>query len=59
MEGFEADARRDGGSLLVLDTREGDAANELYRVHGYREVGRIPRYARAVSGRLEATISYI
>jgi ribosomal protein S18 acetylase RimI-like enzyme len=58
MEGIEAEARRDGRTLLMLDTREGDAANGLYHALGYREVGRVPRYARAANGRLEATVFY-
>ena len=58
MAELEAVARADGRWLLVLDTREGDPSNDLYRSLGYREVGRIPRYARSAEGRLEATVYY-
>ncbi len=42
MTGLEAEARRAGKSLLVLDTREGDPSNELYSALGYVPGGRIP-----------------
>ena len=58
MQRLETVARDDGRWLLVLDTREGDPSNELYRSLGYHEVGRIPRYARSADGRLEATVFY-
>jgi len=45
MEAIEAEARRAGFSLLTLDTRQGDAAEHLYRRLGWTEVGAIPRYA--------------
>ena len=58
MERLEAAAREDGRRLLALDTHQGDPSNERYRSPGYREVGRIPRYARSADGRLEATVYY-
>ncbi len=58
MEALEAAALRDGRWLLVLDTREGDPSNALYRSLGYVEVGRIPRYARSRDGGLAATVHY-
>jgi ribosomal protein S18 acetylase RimI-like enzyme len=58
MHHLEAAAREAGRSLLVLDTREGDVSNELYRSLGYVEVGRIPRYARSADGQLDATVIY-
>ena len=58
MERLEAVARADGRRLLVLDTRDGDPSNDLYRSLGYQEVGRIPRYARSADGRFEATVYY-
>lgn len=54
----EALARRLGRTLLVLDTREGDGAEHLYRRIGYREAGRIPGYARNGDGGLDATILF-
>jgi GNAT superfamily N-acetyltransferase len=41
----EQAARRDGRTLLTLDTRAGDAAENLYRAMGWQEAGRIPGYA--------------
>lgn len=58
MERLEAIAREEGRTLLVLDTREGDPSNELYRSLGWVEAGRIPRYARSANGELHATVFY-
>ena len=58
MRDIEAVARATGRTLLVLDTREGDAANDFYRSLGYVEAGRIPRYARSANGTLDATVLY-
>ncbi len=41
----EQEARRAGRTLLTLDTRAGDAAEQLYRAMGWQEAGRIPGYA--------------
>ncbi len=54
----EAAARATGRWLLVLDTRDGDPANRLYRSLGYQEVGRIPGYSRTADGRFAATLFY-
>ena len=51
-------ARSHGRTTLVLDTREGDPSNRLYRSSGWREIGRIPEYARSSSGELHATVIY-
>ena len=45
MQAIEAEARRGGFTLLVLDTRRGDSADRLYRRLGWTVVGTIPRYA--------------
>jgi ribosomal protein S18 acetylase RimI-like enzyme len=58
MEGLEEVARREGRTLLHLDTREGDGSNDLYRRLGYTEAGRIPNWARSASGALDATVFY-
>ncbi len=58
IETAENAARAEGRSLLVLDTREGDPSNRLYRSLGYEEAGRIPDYARSEDGRLDATVLY-
>ena len=54
----EETAKLEGRSLLVLDTREGDPSNDLYRSLGYSEAGRIPAYARSADGELAATVIY-
>jgi ribosomal protein S18 acetylase RimI-like enzyme len=58
MRAVEAACREAGRTLLHLDTRDGDAANELYRSLGYVEAGRIPRYARNPDGTLLTTVLY-
>ena len=58
MERIEAVARDNGRTLLVLDTREGDGSNDLYRSLGYTEFGRVPRYARSANGQLDASVFY-
>ncbi|HSJ14489.1 MAG TPA: GNAT family N-acetyltransferase [Longimicrobiales bacterium] len=57
MRSIEAEARRAGRTLLVLDTRAGDAANHLYRKTGWTELGRIPGYVREPTGE-HATVVY-
>jgi GNAT superfamily N-acetyltransferase len=47
-----------GRSLLVLDTREGDVAERLYRALGYQEAGVIPLYARNAAGGLDGTVVF-
>jgi ribosomal protein S18 acetylase RimI-like enzyme len=47
MTRVEAIARESGRSLITLDTREGDAAEALYRSLGYVLLGVVPRFARA------------
>lgn len=56
MAALENEARASGKTLLVLDTREGDPSNDLYRALGYQEAGRIPNWACDAAGTLSATI---
>ena len=49
-------AQSHGRTLLYLDTREGDVAEQLYRQTGYLRAGRIPAYVRDENGNYEATI---
>jgi GNAT superfamily N-acetyltransferase len=56
MMALEDEARAAGKTLLVLDTREGDPSNDLYRALDYREAGRIPGWARDAAGTTSATI---
>ena len=51
----EACAREQGISLLVLDTRSGDAGEHLYGTLGFQAAGSIPGYARASDGGFDAT----
>jgi len=54
----ERAARLEGRQLLVLDTREGDPSNLLYRKIGYTEAGRIPSFAQSSNGQLDGTVIY-
>lgn len=58
MEALEREARRLGRTTLVLDTREGDPSETLYREAGWTRVGVIPRYARSAGGALDGTAIY-
>jgi ribosomal protein S18 acetylase RimI-like enzyme len=58
MQAVEQTARECERTLLVLDTRQGDAAEQLYRKLGYREAGIIPAYARSATGTLDSTIFF-
>ncbi|MNY69824.1 Acetyltransferase [compost metagenome] len=58
MNTLEEAARREGRTLLVLDTREGDPSNDLYKSLGYIEAGRIPEFAQSAGGALDATVFY-
>jgi ribosomal protein S18 acetylase RimI-like enzyme len=55
MTAAEALARREGRTLLVLDTRTGDAAQTLYAGLGFHKTGEIPNYVRSETGALEST----
>ena len=56
MTALESIAKREGRTLLTLDTVTGGIAEPLYRSLGYVTVGIIPRYARgSVTTELEAT----
>ena len=58
MEAAEADARRLGRTTLVLDTRQGDPSEALYRGMGWQPAGTIPRYARSADGTFHTTTFY-
>lgn len=47
-----------GRTLIVLDTRAGDVASQLYLSMGYVSSGRVPRYARSANGELHATVFF-
>jgi GNAT superfamily N-acetyltransferase len=58
MLALEAHARRLGRTTLVLDTRQGDPSEALYRDIGWTFAGAIPCYARSATGSLDATALY-
>jgi len=45
-------------TLIVLDTRQGDPSEILYRSSGYTQAGVIPQYSRSASGVLDPTVLY-
>ncbi|GCE29081.1 N-acetyltransferase [Dictyobacter alpinus] len=58
LQAIEQIALAEGRTLLVLDTRQGDAAEQLYRASGYHQAGIVPAYARNAEGTLDATVFY-
>jgi ribosomal protein S18 acetylase RimI-like enzyme len=58
MRKAEERAKQENRILLVLDTREGDPSNLLYRSLGFTEAGRIPDFAQSGDGSLDATVFY-
>ncbi|WP_313652589.1 GNAT family N-acetyltransferase [Pantoea sp.] len=55
MQCAEQRARAEGKTLLVLDTRSGDVARDLYRSLDWQVAGEIPFYAESTAGVLDAT----
>jgi acetyltransferase len=58
MQAVEAEARRQGRSLLFLDTLRASAAEEVYRHLGWQRAGEIPDYAAAPDGKIFPTVLY-
>lgn len=58
IQAIEQAARDEQRTLLVLDTRQGDSAEQLYRTLEYHEVGVIPGYARSATGTLDGTVIF-
>ena len=56
MRALEHVARQADRQLLVLDTRVGDPAEQLYLELGFKRAGVIPHYAMSATGTLEATV---
>ena len=56
MQRVEEKARELERTTLVLDTREGDVAEELYLKAGFIRSGLIPNFARSSNGSLHATV---
>jgi ribosomal protein S18 acetylase RimI-like enzyme len=56
MQQLEAEARRLGKTLLLLDTRSGDPSQRLYESLGYQVAGSVPGFCRHPSAaRFEPT----
>lgn len=55
---LEDQARQQHRTTLVLDTRHGDVAEQLYKTLDYRLVGLIPAYFINSDGQLHATAVY-
>lgn len=55
MTAVEDLARHRGRTLLVLDTRQGDAAERLYTATGWQRAGSIPHFALSADGTLHTT----
>ena len=58
MDAVEAEARRMGITLLVLDTKQGDVAESLYRKLGWTVAGVIPGYAADAGDTFIATVIF-
>ncbi len=58
MEAIEHEAQQRGITLLVLDTIEGELAEQLYLKLRYVRVGEIPNYASFPDGRLWSTVIF-
>ena len=58
MLALEDHARRFGRTTLILDTRQGDPSEVLYRAAGWTFAGAIPEYARSATGALDGTAFY-
>jgi GNAT superfamily N-acetyltransferase len=55
MAAVEDEARKEGKTVLVLDTVTGSDAERLYERAGWQRVGVIPKYALMPTGELCAT----
>ncbi|HBR0964713.1 TPA: GNAT family N-acetyltransferase [Klebsiella quasipneumoniae subsp. similipneumoniae] len=55
MAELEQTARREGKTVLVLDTATGSGAEQFYVRCGWEKVGEIPRYALMPDGKMTAT----
>lgn len=58
MNKAEEQAKQENRSLIVLDTREGDPSNNLYKMMKYIVAGHIPNYAKSSDGDLHTTVFY-
>lgn len=59
MQAIEAEARRLGKTLLVLDTRSGDPSQRLYESLGFQVAGSIPGFCRNPSAETFEATTYL
>ena len=58
MRGIEAEALSAGRTLLVLDTAEGGAGDQLYRRMGWTPFGAVPGFAYSTGGQPETAVFF-
>lgn len=58
LEVAEAEARRHGRTLLLLDTERESSGEKLYRACGWSEIGKIEGYHHSPDGRLSDTVLF-
>ena len=58
MKAAEDSARKEGRTLLVLDTEQGSTAEELYVKYGYTRAGVIPCYALGADRSFISTVVF-
>jgi acetyltransferase len=58
MAEVESVARRLGRTLLLLDTRKGSEAEQLFAALGYHRFGEVAGYARSADGSLHTTVFF-
>jgi ribosomal protein S18 acetylase RimI-like enzyme len=58
MEALEKEARADGYTLLLLDTRKDDHPERLYSSMGWVRVGEVPNFALNPDGSMCSTVFY-
>jgi ribosomal protein S18 acetylase RimI-like enzyme len=58
LRALEAHAAQLGRTTLVLDTRQGDTAEQLYQALQYKVAGVVPEYAQSGDGTLHSTVIY-
>ncbi|KAI1409644.1 acyl-CoA N-acyltransferase [Hypoxylon sp. FL1857] len=58
MDHLETEALKKGKTLLMIDTEVGSAAEKVYPKLGYKEIGRIPKYAISPIGDLKEEVFF-
>lgn len=58
MDKLEKIAVENRRTLLILDTKKGDAAEKIYEKWNWIRTGEIPHYARCADGKLHSTILF-